>query len=432
MGVFTINRISQKAFSREKRWLFYFLAGISFLANLLDIAFFALDIHNPILYFNVAHLLSIGLFVALRYFRIISGHSAALCVVYLIIANITLSLLVSSSYADYSQEFLRCSLFLWMTTLIAGFLINRNHVLIIELWHIVILLFSVTRGGDYIADNQIMLFLAITIFTGCLYAIIFLLDKNYVTNRMLLEAMHRDRVQLRKQERRLLREDETKNKLFSIISHDLKSNSNLLLNFSILLQKRIQQHEYSHAEKMCDAIYQAADNNQNLLVNLLEWTRAQSETIEFRPILVDIDALLAELKNSFDQSLVTKHLGLLIQNNTNRPIRADGTMLASVLRNLLSNAIKFSPIHSSVTISADCVSNNFCFKVSDCGMGMSALKVDHLLSDGVINSTRGTSDEKGSGLGFSICRYFVERHNGSISVSSIEGKGTEVTVIIPQ
>ena len=432
MGFFTINTISQKSFGREKRWLFYFLASISMLANLLDIAFIGLDTCNPILYINTAHLIAIAILIVMRYFRKIPAHCGALGIVYLIIINISVSLIITNDQELFAQEFLRYSLYIWMTTLIAGFLVNRNHVLIIEIWHIVLLLFTVASGNSYIVDNQIMLFLAITIFSGCLYYIIFLLDKNYITNRKLLEAMHYDRVQLRKQERRLLREDETKNRLFSIISHDLKSNSNLLLNFSILLQKRILQQEYAPAEKMCDAIYQAADNNHNLLVNLLEWTRAQSETIEFRPTLVDAEALLAELKNSFEQTLATKHLSLQIECVAPKPIRADGNMLASILRNLLSNAIKFSPIHTTVSISVQSFPQHICFRISDNGIGMCAEKVAQLQHDGIVNSTRGTADEKGSGLGFSISRYFVEKHNGTITVSSIEGKGTEVQVNFPQ
>lgn len=432
MGFFTINTISQKSFGREKKWLFYFLASVSVLGNMLDIALISFDTSNPVLYFNAVHLVTICILIILRYFRKIPAHWGALGIVYSIIINISLTLLIACNQENLSQEFLRNSLFLWMTTLIAGFLINRNHVLIIETWHVVLLLLIVAKGNTYIIENQIILFLAITIFSSCLYGIIFLLDKNYITNRRLLEAMHRDRVQLRKQERKLIREDETKNRLFSIISHDLKSNSNLLLNFSILLHKRIQQQEYAPAEKMCDAIYQAADNNHNLLVNLLEWTRAQSETIEFRPSLVDVDALLAELQNSFEQTLATKHIRLNILCDVPKPISADATMLASILRNLLSNAIKFSPIHTTITISAHSFPEHICFKVSDNGLGMQPDKVSQLLRDGIVNSTRGTADEKGSGLGFSISRYFIEKHNGTISISSTEGKGTEIRVNIPQ
>lgn len=432
MGVFTINSISQKSFGREKRWLFYFLACISVLANMLDIALIAFDTSNPIFYINIGHIALICIFITLRYLRTIPAHWGALGIVYLIIINISFTLLISYNQENLSHEFLRNSLYLWMTTLIAGFLINRNHVLIIEAWHVILLLCAVSTGNIYIVDNQIMLFLAITIFSGCLYGIIFLLDKNYITNRKLLEAMHRDRVQLRKQERKLKREDETKNRLFSIISHDLKSNSNLLLNFSILLQKRINQQEYAPAEKMCDAIYQAADNNHNLLVNLLEWTRTQSETIEFRPTLVDTEALLSELKNSFEQTLATKHLFLKIECEVKKPIRVDGTMLSSILRNLLSNAIKFSPIHTTITISAQLYPDSICFRIVDSGVGMCADKITQLQYDGIVNSTRGTADEKGSGLGFSISRYFIDKHNGTMAINSNEGKGTEVQFTIPQ
>ncbi len=432
MGLFTINTISKKAFGREKRWMIYFLSSVSILANLIDIVLIRFDLHNPVLYINLSFVIIVTGIIILRYYKKIPIHWAALIVVYFIIVNITISLLLYSDTVNYASEFLRLSLYIWMTTLMAGFLLNRNHVIIIELWHIALLLIAISVGHPFIIDNQIMLFLAITIFSACLYNIIYLLDKNYITNRLLLEAMHKDRVQLRKHERKLRREDDTKNRLFSIISHDLKSNSNLLLNFSILLQKRILQKEYSPAEKMCDAIFQAADNNHNLLVNLLEWTRAQSETIEFRPTLVDVDALLAEITYSFEQILATKNLRLTIDNSVKKPIYGDGMMLSSILRNLVSNAIKFSAFHTNITIRVHSDPQNIVFCVSDNGLGMSPDKVKQLLNDGIVSSTRGTSDEKGSGLGFSICRYFIEKHGGTYGITSIEGKGTDVRVNFPQ
>lgn len=432
MAFFTVNKISQKAFVREKRWIFYFLSGISILANLLDMLSVNIDVLTPVLYVNSACILIIASVSVLYFLRKISIYVASGSVVYLIIFNISISQFVYYDNAFYAEEFLRESLYIWMTTLIAGFLINRNHVIIIEIWHIVLLLMAISTGSPFIIDNQIMLFLAISIFTASLYYIIFLLDKHYIANRTLLETMHKDRVELRKQERRLLREDETKNRLFSIISHDLKSNSNLLLNFSILLQKRIYQKEYGSAENMCDAIYQAADNNNNLLVNLLEWTRAQSETIEFSPSLVDVSVLLNEVHTFFEQTLNTKHITLHIENSVEQPIYADQMMLSSILRNLLSNAIKFSPMHTSVKVSASIESQIVSFTVTDTGLGMPAEKLYQLKNHEVVSSTRGTSDEKGSGLGFSICRYFIDKHLGTVQISSIEGKGTTITVSIPQ
>jgi signal transduction histidine kinase len=420
-----------KTFGKEKRWLFYFLTLVTLLANIVDIGLLRITADDPIFYINLGSVLVMGVMLALHYKRLVPVHIAGAVVIYTLMLNFLLSMIVWKGIPNYDSHFMRISLFIWNTILITGFILDKRHIFALGGFNLLLLLMGAMTGNEFLLEQMVMIVLSIVVFCLCAYYAIGLVEKNYRKTRELAESLHEERNKIREQQVLLRQADDTKNKLFAIISHDLKSNSNLLLNFSLLLEKRVEAGQYGPASEMCRAIHQAADNNNSLLTNLLEWTRKQSGVIQFSPRLIDMSEVFAEVADDLSHSLKQKQINLDVSNSITKPVFADPVMLTSILRNLLSNAVKFSPMSASVKLNCSLASGTLVIHIADSGLGMSRDKQASLLSDGIAASTRGTSDEKGCGLGFSICKDFVERHSGRISLFSIEGKGTEVTVSIP-
>ena len=220
---------------------------------------------------------------------------------------------------------------------------------------------------------------------------------------------------------------EAKDKLLSIISHDLKNPFHTIMFIAdVLISENNfepkQIHEY-HKN-----IFQTAEKGHFLLVNLLEWSRMQIGQTTFEPKVLVINTILADAINYFRETALYK--GVFIETKLEETIEAiaDENMLNTIFRNLISNAIKFTPSKNNITITAQ---NNDDFaeiSIADTGIGISPEKCEKLFENKRNNSTKGTANEKGSGLGLVLCKELVDKHNAEISVKSELRKGTTFTL----
>ena len=220
----------------------------------------------------------------------------------------------------------------------------------------------------------------------------------------------------------------TKDKFFSIISHDLKSPFNSILGFSELLLKNIRKYPVEKTEKFVENIYNVSKNTFNLLENLLEWSRVQSKKIKpnFQHLLINeiISDVVELLKDVAEQKLIN----LTFEHNSPLKIYADEEMLKTVLRNLISNAIKFTDVNGNVAINTFENNKKVYLEVVDSGVGMDEKSKNNLFKIGVQHSTIGTNGEKGTGLGLILCFELMELNNGKIFVESEKDKGTKFTL----
>jgi two-component system, sensor histidine kinase and response regulator len=236
-------------------------------------------------------------------------------------------------------------------------------------------------------------------------------------------------IRQRKQVEDQLKElNENKNRFFSIISHDLRgplTNGNALLK---MLRDERRPRTIQQQREMLAMIHQSVENTFNLLEDLLEWSKAQMEQMPFQPeslsIYEAVECNMALLQANARQ----KDIDLLNQTASQARVFADRQMLNTMLRNLLSNAIKFTPPHGRVTIYTLPGEEVVSLVVEDSGVGMSAEVIRKLFSVGERHSTRGTADEKGSGLGLILCQEFVARNSGTITVESTLGQGSRFRV----
>jgi signal transduction histidine kinase len=226
----------------------------------------------------------------------------------------------------------------------------------------------------------------------------------------------------------LLELNDSKDRLFSIIGHDLKGPLNSLSAFSNLLaQDAITETE---AKMLAKSLNQSVDNAKNLLEDLLEWGRSQTGSTEFEPEQFD---LAVEVKETLDLlSGIAKDKNINVTSNIQGKafINAHRYSINMVVRNLLSNAIKFTREGGSITITIT-ASSMVTVSVEDTGVGMPASTVQKLFQLGNRISTLGTAKEKGTGLGLILCKDFVEKNGGTIHVESTEGVGSRFYFTIP-
>jgi len=225
--------------------------------------------------------------------------------------------------------------------------------------------------------------------------------------------------------------NKTKDKLFSIIAHDLRSPFNGILGFSELLIKHSNDFEVAKSEKYLGLINSSAKNTLNLLDNLLQWAKTQTGQIIFKPEKINLVSVIKEALQISSSSAKIKNITLNYIPSDAIEVYPDVNMLKIVLRNLISNAIKFTNPNGKIEVSAIQNQNNIEITVSDNGVGMNEETLNKLFKiDATIIST-GTAAEKGSGLGLILCKEFVEKQGGNIWAESEEGKGSDFKFTLP-
>jgi len=250
-----------------------------------------------------------------------------------------------------------------------------------------------------------------------------------------IQLVMRDITERKEAEEALKESNKTKDKFFSIIAHDLKSPFNSLLGYSEILNN--DYHNYSSKEKksFIGIIHEGLQNTLKLLDDLLLWAWTQKGTIAYHPKKINLYSIVKETSELLSQSIEKKSIQLINRITDNIYVEADKDMLATIIRNLLSNALKFTNKHGKITISADIQEekhNKFVtIKVNDTGVGIAKELQKTLFDIGENISTKGTENEKGTGLGLILCKEFVDIHGGEIWVESEEGKGSSFFFSIP-
>lgn len=223
----------------------------------------------------------------------------------------------------------------------------------------------------------------------------------------------------------------SKDKLFSIVSHDLRSPFNALLGFSKILISRIDELDIEKTKKYINIIHEVSNQTFNLVTNLLDWTLSQTNDIHFEPDEYNLLTLIEETVNSQRHFSQHKKIELNVSVNADICVVVDSKMFATILRNLISNAIKFTPSGGEIVVSALCNSNEVTIIVSDTGVGLKPTCINNLFKSDQHFSSNGTNNEPGAGLGLHLCKELVNRHGGEIWVTSEYGKGSQFCFTLP-
>lgn len=237
--------------------------------------------------------------------------------------------------------------------------------------------------------------------------------------------------QLKDSEQALSELNSTKDKFFSIISHDLKNPFTSLMSISEMMKENFALLEDEEKQTGIERINNSIENIYNLLQNLLTWSRSQSGRIDFNPTAFNISMLLQENTNLFKLSADKKNIRLLSNFNENLIALGDREMINTVVRNLLNNAIKFTPEGKSVKVNCDKCNGTVCVTIEDEGVGIPEESLNKLFKIDQKVKTKGTAGEKGTGLGLIICQEFIEKNGGKIKVSSNINSGSTFTFSLP-
>ena len=237
---------------------------------------------------------------------------------------------------------------------------------------------------------------------------------------------------LRESEIQLRELNATKDKLFSIIAHDLRSPFNNILVLCDILKTQITKLEDTDAPVYLGLIQSTAKNTLVLLENLLDWAKSQSGQISFKTEKTGISSVIHEILELSMSIAQTKGISIKVNVEDEIDVNSDKKILKTVFRNLISNAIKYSKPGGNITISAIDEENQIKIIISDSGVGMDAKTLENLFGITTNTPLPGTLNEKGSGFGLVLCKEFVEKLGGKIWVESEQGKGSNFMFTIPR
>ncbi|MDA3865345.1 MAG: tetratricopeptide repeat-containing sensor histidine kinase [Salinivirgaceae bacterium] len=244
------------------------------------------------------------------------------------------------------------------------------------------------------------------------------------------EELNQINQQLSQSENKLMHALATKNKLFAIIGHDLKSPLLDIKNLLFVLKENPQQLSPEQIKKHSMKIENQLSNLLELLNNLLNWGMAERNTIGYNPEMVDIASVVEKTTTLFDGQLQTKKIDIKKITPQNQKWYTDYNMVEFVLRNLISNAIKFSHHGGVIYLAIAEDLNSLIISVEDFGIGMNEKQKDNLFIQTTGKIRRGTDNEKGTGLGMALTYDFVRQMNGTIYIESEPEKGTKIVVTL--
>jgi signal transduction histidine kinase len=222
-----------------------------------------------------------------------------------------------------------------------------------------------------------------------------------------------------------------KNKIFSIIAHDLKSPVASLVQNSVLLDYDLEEDKRT---QLFTSFRELSSSALNLIDNLLYWGRSQGDQVNFDPESIDIRPVIEEVYAQHKEMAGQKSITLETAYEGETTTFADKELIEIILRNLVSNAIKFTNEGGNVRITVTKDPENehlLLLIVKDNGVGIPENRLKDLLGNKEMISTAGTLREKGTGLGLRLCNELVKLHNGDLRIESVKDKGTTVKISLP-
>ncbi len=235
---------------------------------------------------------------------------------------------------------------------------------------------------------------------------------------------------IQKQNDELQELNATKDKFFSIISHDLRGPFTGLLGLTSLILQDKDSFEFEEVIDLIFKLDQSLKKQYSLIENLLQWARIQTNRIEINSDKFNLKNLVTEAKMILRNNFEEKKIRIVNQVPDDYSCFADRFMHQSIVHNLLTNAIKFSHLNSEIHISAIEQDEYIILKIQDFGVGIKPDNLERLFKIDQHLTTLGTNNEKGTGLGLILVKEMVERNQGTISVQSELNKGSVFFVTI--
>ena len=224
----------------------------------------------------------------------------------------------------------------------------------------------------------------------------------------------------------------TTDKFISIIAHDLKNPLSSIMGFSDLLMKDYSSYDPEEVLTFIKMIHGASRQAQNLLNNLLDWSRSQTDRIKFEPTSIDLCQVVESVFKLYKLNAHEKNLYMHNRLSKGTLAYGDQNMVSTIVRNLISNAIKFTRPKGRITVSAKTSRNETQIIVADTGIGIPEDLTGKLFRIDEQVTRTGTANEEGTGLGLILCTEFARKNGGTLRVSSKPEKGSTFTLRLPR
>jgi two-component system, sensor histidine kinase LadS len=234
--------------------------------------------------------------------------------------------------------------------------------------------------------------------------------------------------EIQQQNEKLEEVNRIKDKLFSVVSHDIKGPlTSLQLALALTKTDTITQQEFRDLTTSLEGRFK---QTTEFIENLLQWAKLQLKGETFEPSVINIRQLIGNTVHLLEPEIFQKGIKVSALADESLKAFADPNMIRSVLKNLLTNAVKFTGKDGVIEVRGKQDRDSILISVSDTGMGIPPVNRDKVFSLDIV-TTPGTRQEKGTGLGLILCKEFVERNSGKIWFESEEGKGTTFYFSIP-
>jgi signal transduction histidine kinase len=225
----------------------------------------------------------------------------------------------------------------------------------------------------------------------------------------------------------------TKDQLFSIVSHDLRSSVNALKTSNAKLTTSLETKNYSELDQLLHQNSAIANGAYSLLDNLLHWALLQTKQLYFSKDSVHLYSIVQQIEYNYKPLLLDKSIAFENAVSKNSFIFVDLDSLKIVLRNLLDNAIKFSPENSKISFYTVETNSNFCqLVIQDSGLGMNQNTINELLEDNELLAKKSNSEIIGTGLGMQLCKQMIKKNGGTLAIESELNKGTKMILSFPK
>jgi len=239
-------------------------------------------------------------------------------------------------------------------------------------------------------------------------------------------------IQRKRSEIMLLEANSSKDKFFSIISHDLRSPIGSIQGLTEIILENFDNIGSDELKHYIRTMNESSKNTYNLLDNMLLWAQSQRKKLEFNPASIPVYEVIQEAIQIYNYKAEKKNISRFINIDRKIEAKADRNMFETIIRNLVANALKFTPKDGKIEINATKYAKDFIqIQVRDSGIGIAKEKIPLLFNIVDNPSSIGIDNEKGTGLGLVICKEFVEANGGIIWVESEPGKGTDFFFTLP-
>ncbi len=257
--------------------------------------------------------------------------------------------------------------------------------------------------------------------------ILFELEQNLVNDKEQIIGWASDITDIKLNERRLQKLNNDKNKLLSIVSHDLKAPFNTILSYINLLNEGIEIDE-SQKKEFLKYIYDTTKQQLELIHDLLDWSKVEAGLLEFTPAFLDFNSVLGKVISGFSGQIYQKKIQVVYDFDKSLKVFFDRNYLKIVLSNIISNAIKFSHQRGKIIISAKREADYTSIIIQDFGIGFSERYFKQLTQSQNFELQIGTMGEKGSGFGLKFCYDIITSNFGKLYIESKSQKGTKIEI----